>query len=371
MVNQLIIKVGSKSYTFKVKEEIQNSNFQQILKEAKENNYEIFCQCNNVKMQIKNINNKLFLSSYPNRKRQHSIFCEYSGNVYDFYKKEENEIVLSNLNLFLKVESKLSEKSHSKKEIKKSIKFSSLVLNLLDNSYAQGFNYKNKGIDRTSENLKNPELELVFKIFVRNFINLKLKSGYNFYKNFKEKGLSFKIGKIYEIGEDFIKTKTYFKNSFQTETIKVKRDILENALKNVQIYKNKINPPYFFFLIKKKRTVQRLFLYPVVDSEYFLPVESEFEREKVKKFAQKYPVYKPILINSLNSILTKKYSQIYNKSNNVVPRPDLLVFAKGEIIIVEMLGIENDNKYSERIEEKEKFYSSLKKPFKYGKIVKR
>ena len=371
MNNQLIIKVDSKNYIFKAKEEIQNQKFQEVLKKAKENNLQIFCQCNNVRMQVKKINDKFYLSSYPNRKKQHSIFCDFSGSIYDFYKKEEDKIVLSNLNLFLETSNSSSKEGTSSKEIQKTVKFYSLILNLLDSSYAQSFNFKNKGKDRISGDLENPELELVFKNFIKNFINLKLKNGYDFYETFKEKGLSFKLGKVYQIGENFIKTKTYFKGNFQTEVVKIKENILENALKNVQIFENKINPPYFFFLIKKKRTVQRLFLYPIVDSEYFLPVESELEREKVKKFAEKYPVYKSILTNSINSVLTKKYSSIYNRDNDIIPRPDLFVFTENEIVIVEIVGMKNDKKYLQRVKEKEVFYKNLPKPFKYGRIVKR
>ncbi len=369
MINKL--KIGSKIFTLKAKEEIQNSQFQKILNTAKESNQEVYCLCSNVKMQIKKLNNKFYLSSYPKRKKQHSILCEFYGSISDFYEKEQNKIIISDLNLFLIPKNKDLKTPTSNREIQKGIKFSSLILNLLDISYAEAFNLKNKGKDRISGDLKNPELNLFFKIFVKNFINLKMKNGYDFYGTFKNKGLTFKVGKVYWVGDDFIKTKTYFKDQYKTEIVGIKKDVLENALKNVQIFQNKISPPYFFFLIKKKRTVQRLFLYPIVESDYFLPVESEFEREKIKRFSDFYCVYKPILTNSIDAVLTKKYSSIYNKLNDLIPRPDLFVFAKGKICVVEILGMVNNEKYVERAKEKEKFYKNLEKPFKYGRLVKR
>jgi hypothetical protein len=364
------VRIGSEIFRFRVKEELQNPQFQKVLKTAKENHLDVFCLCNDVKMQIKRLNDRFYLSSFPNRKKHHSIFCEFYGLAYDFYKKEKDKIIILNINLFLNSNKKAPQKSFLNKEIKKFIRFSSLILNLLDKSYSEAFNFKNRGKDRTSGNLQNPEFKLVLKIFVRNFINLKMRNGYDFYKTFKEVGLNFKVGKVYYYGEDFIKTKTYFKDEYKTETIKIKEDILKKALKNTQIFKNKITTPYFFFLVKKKRTVQRLFLYPVVESDYFLPIESEFEREKVKKFSEKYCVYKPILVDSINLILTKKYSKIYNKNNNLVPRPDLFVFTKDEIVIVEIAGMENDD-YIQRLIEKEQFYKSLEKPFKYGRLPRR
>ena len=370
LLNQIKIKIDSKLFSFQVKEEIYNPVFQKILKEAKRNNSEIYCQCNNVKMQIKNLKDKFYISSYPNRKKQHSEFCSFSEKADNFYTRENNQFILENLNLFLASNSNSKIRTGLNRENRKYTQFSGLILNILDSAYSQAFNIKNKGKDRLSKNLKNPEFELFLKTFVKNFINLKLKSGYDFYKNFKEKGLSFKTGKVYKVGDNFIKTKTFFKGEFITENVKIKEEILKNSLKNVQIFDKFISPPYFFFLVKKKRTVQKLFLYPVVDSKYFLPVESEFEREKIKKFSEKYCVYKPVLINSINSVLTKKYSLIYNKSNSVIPRPDLFVFTGEEIVIVEIFGMDND-KYLERAKEKEEFYKNLEKPFRYGKLVKR
>ncbi len=371
MLNHINLKIGSKNYIFRLKDELHNSEFQKILQTAKEKDLPVFCQCNNVKMKIKKTKNRFYISSYPNRKKQHSIFCEFYGSINDFYLIEKEKILISDFNLFLSSTQSYSKVENKSKETKKLLKFSGLVLNLLDNSYASAFNFVNKGKDRISGNLQNPDIKTVFKIFIKKFINIKMKNTDDFYKSFKDRGFSFKLGKVYQVGNDFIKTKTYYKGGFYTETIKIKSTILEKSLQNVQIFKNKIQSPYFFFLVKRKRTVQRLFIYPIVDSEYFLPVESEFEREKVKEFADFYCVYKPLLINSINNVLTKKYSLIYNKFNDVVPRPDLFVFTKGEIVVVEILGMENREDYIKRVKEKERFYKNLEKPFRYGKITER
>ena len=246
------------------------------------------------------------------------------------------------------------------------------------------FNCINKNQSRLSGSLKNPTNKDVVNAiytYLDQRINLfgltkKYKKPHNldFLKNL---GYFFYVDIIVSFSkvENNLISVTKFRNGKEKE-FSIPAELWQNALKNVQIYNNFIKPPYLLIRIVKKEKdkyqTTRAYLIAIADKkedDTFIPVESEIERQEILKFAKGGKAFfKPIAAENLKQVLGKDIWQEYRKINKKEYRPDLFVFHKGYMEIIEIVDKNNLNNrnYMKILEEKEEIYKKLEKKGKFA-----
>lgn len=355
--------------------EIVSDRYIQKLLEMYYEKAEVVCMCRkdiDVRMHIKNFKGTFNIASNPNNAEKHFDSCMFKHD--GAFEIEKNEII---------AEPYLFREVHSRREGKSSggniegharTSFNSLIEFVMDKAYSHAFNIVNAKKDRLSGELSNIPIIKFYVCFNNHLSDIKVGSGRADFKKYAKKHkLKYFYGIVTGYKEEgdnvIIKSLDSMYNSekeFTEKSFSVTADVFNSALLNVKIYKNYIEPPYFYFSIydtEAKKTV-RLFFYAIdvlwkdnKAGSVIIPVESGLEREKLRPYAEKYALYKPIatrgLRNSLGESLVGEVEKVLEIRSVVDFRPDAIVFKDGKAVFVEVAGYIEDEKYKRSLKYKE------------------
>ena len=376
--------INKTGYEIVSKKEIFSPQFQEILlksykrKEKFPGSEYIHCSCRDhrgkyVILHTKKYGNKISLATNKGMSAFHSFECPFNTNGIESFVKEENgEIELSSANILFLTEKQNKDKSSktyeydkNKDKASRNIKsFNHLVYILMDNAYSFAFNVKNKSKDRLSGKMKNVTLTEFIKMFYKLFMNTKFKNGQTISDALKKRGAKIRIGVI-----DYVDTKNkdliYYRED--NKTFKIPKDIWDKANRYIKKGKYYTAPPYFYLkLINRDKKILRLWLYPIANKNIFIPVESNHERNFIRKYLNS-PIYKPLSTSNIKVILTKEIAKQFYSSCRADTRPDFFIFEKGKIKIIEVspISMQKNSYYKQNLQRKINEYSNLGDIFEF------
>lgn len=404
---QLTIKGRNKDniYFINTKSDLQSETMQRILSvnhSLKITNKTIRCGCvgdDGSPLYLANKKapktNQYYLSLYPNSFAHSSECCFCKEN--ELFMDTNDGVSEYNSKIFLEVDTsnnKSTLKGDLNVEKAKANTFVSFCLDLITMTMKDTYKEISKKDD------KKYDFSLFCKKYKRNLLNMKIKGNKNIYDIMNSnEGYYFSNGIIespfdnnvtnrlsenIEVSNDELETLTtielrsiYWNNvnncynlsSPKLYSIELRRLLL--SFKNVQIFKNHIQPPYFYNLVMYYGKIVRLHIYPIYFSEtenVITFVESDYER----KYAQKLHTENVEFIKPINGF---EFDELYPKYPHFKFRPDFILLNSSNTTIVEVSGFEKDETYQKHLLVKEKYYNYLAQntnhnpPLTYKKVI--
>lgn len=348
-----------RNYFVKSKSEFANEIWQKILEQRHRQQRTIKCDCN-IWLSVVLNDERYFLRTYPNQPLTHKDECLFQNNA-----TENNDDTFS-MEIFS--ERKFSDEEKTRQDYVKSEEykthntFYNFCIEVLKNAQAFAFNSANKNLDTFQNNLELSNFKN--KIYHTEIKTKKAQTIKELVTQLKERNIYFSYGINYQTVDDFFNT-----NKFKIKINDEEKDIIfenhkiEYAIKRLQIFKNYIKPPYFYFLTTSYGKVVRLFLYPIdLTNNIITFIESEKERTTISNFVKQNKIFIKPISDEFNQLARKKNRPFFP----LAYRPDMFIFDDVTCTIVEISGKMGED-YDELLEEKEKCYKELKN-FKYIRI---
>lgn len=279
-MTRAVLSIGNDYLYLDRRSDIELPYIQNKLSIAYNQRMQVICKCAHVPMYIKKYGRAYKIASYPYRANEHKSTCIFSDSAH--YYSDDGKYYLGTIDLFTYSEElqkrveKIEEREpyagrtgtlHVKDQNRQDVEqhriyksFSNLMYDIVSDAYSWGFNYVNKGVERTeSAKLKNPTLPLISNKVMEILMNdLVLPGRRDIRQVINNFMLQFYSGTIldYVVEEKYVICKS-FGTSFFVDINLWEQASRELFIKN---HSNIISPPYFYISLRKENRILKFWM---------------------------------------------------------------------------------------------------------------